>query len=160
MLKHLIYYFFVFGFACTSAKPESLTLAPANPEYVGDGIVFISLKFTKEGESVAVSYVETLRSSGVLKTSNEYKRTSESKYLIQLQDEKGRALVDCYIEDPLAEHKDVFSEEGKIEKGIVNYDEKIISLRVRKVSKEIAKVSVYEVIVCNQPKHIITLNCK
>ena len=128
--------------------------------YAEDGIVFISFDFKKANNAVVVSHVETIQSAGTLKTQNEYEKRSESKYLIQLQDEKGRPLIDCYIENPFVEHKDVFSEDGKIEKHEVKFDQKIITLRVQKLSKEIAKASVFEYIAPNQHNYITNLNCK
>ncbi len=158
MVKYLIYSFFiVFGLSCAANNKNFKSTAT---EYAADGIVFISFNFKKDNNTVKVSYVETIQSAGTLKTRNEYEKTEESKYLIQLQDEKGRPLADCYIADPLVEHKDVFSEDGKIEKGVVKFDEKIISLRIQKLSKEIAKASVFEVVASGQPKYIINLICK
>ena len=161
MAKYLAYCFFIVcGISCAAGKLTSKTYQSATTEFAADGIVFISLNFQKENNEVKVSYVETIQSAGTLKTPNEYVKTAESKYLIQLQDEKGRPLADCFIEDPLVEHKDVFSEDGKIEKGVVKFDEKIITLRLQNLSKELAKASVFEVVASSQPKYITNLNCK
>jgi hypothetical protein len=160
MIRYLIYTFFiVFGLSCAANKLSAKKFKSANTEYATDGIVFISFDFKKDNNSIKISYVESTQSAGTLKTQNENQQNSESKYLIQLQDEKGKALIDCYIANPFLEHKDVFSEDGSIKKGEVSFDQKIVSLRIQKLSKEIAKAAIFE-LSANSPQYITTLNCK
>ncbi|MFM7023190.1 MAG: hypothetical protein ACKOXB_09445 [Flavobacteriales bacterium] len=160
-MSRLFLYFILiaFAFSCATGRLGSKTYKPANADFAAEGIVFVSFQFKKKDHGVDVSYVESISSSGTLKVPNAYEKNPDAKYLIQLQDEKGKPLADCYIEDPLEEHKDVFSENGKIEKAIVKFDEKILTIRLQKLSKNIAKAVVFE-ITTNQYKYITNLNCQ
>ncbi len=161
MTKLFIYCFFICTVSCIAGKAKSSAknFSPATAVF-SEGIVFISFDFKKENNTVSVAYVETIHSQGTLKTQNKYAQNAQSKYLIQLQDEKGKALMACYIENPFVENKDVFSEDGKIEKHEVTFNEKIISLRIPNLSKQIAKATIFEISSSNLPKYITNLNCQ
>lgn len=109
------------------------------------GISFLTVTLKRiENKPAEISFNTYQEVAGEIKLTDEFEKKPESKYLVQLLDEKGKPLRDFYLYDVLLNHGEVFYEDGEIVSFEEELTDKEVVLRFNSIEEKFERIVLFE----------------